>query len=148
MAELLDDKSSESAIKFLKMRWFPVMGAPRVLVADQGREFISWRFEEMCAEMGILLWHCAVQAPWQNGVCKRGGGILKTLATAVVKSHSVIRKDELAMTVQEAVDNQDVNEAGVTPLQAAFGRQPRLHGDVLGDLGNSVSIHGLLDSKT
>ena len=108
MAELLEDKSSDSVIKFFKLRWLPVMGAPRVLVADQGREFISWKFEEMCAEHGILLWHCAIQAPWRNGLCERGGGILKTL---IVRSHSIIGRSEMALAVQEAVMsyNQDIN---------------------------------------
>ena len=149
MAELLEDKSSDSVIKFFKLRWLPVMGAPRVLVADQGREFISWKFEEMCAEHGILLWHCAIQAPWQNGLCERGGGILKTLIAAVVRSHSVIGRSEMALAVQEAVMsyNQDINELGVSPCQAALGRQPRLHGDVLGDFSNTLSAHGLIDSK-
>ena len=147
MAECLEDKSAESMVKFFKMRWIPVMGAPRVLVADQGREFVAWRFEEMCAEHGILLWHTAIQAPFQNGICERSGGILKTLIAAIVKSQSVIGKDEMAMAVQEAVGcyNQDINELGVSPCQAALGRQPRLQGDVLA--GNSIAEHDLLDNK-
>ena len=37
MAEVLPNKSSEAVINFLKTRWFPIFGPPRVLVADQGR---------------------------------------------------------------------------------------------------------------
>ena len=149
MAQVLDDKSSASVVSFLKTRWFPVFGYPRVLVADQGREFISWEFEQMCAEHSILLWHCAVQAPWQNGLCERGGGVLKVLLGALVKSHSVAGKCDMEEALQEAVTayNHDVNDLGVNPSQAALGRQPRLQGDVLGDFGQRVAEHGLLDSK-
>ena len=149
MAQVLDDKSSASVVSFLKTRWFPVFGYPRVLVADQGREFISWEFEQMCAEHSILLWHCAVQAPWQNGLCERGGGVLKVLLGALVKSHSVAGKCDMEEALQEAVTayNHDVNDLGVSPSQAALGRQPRLQGDVLGDFGQRVAEHGLLDSK-
>lgn len=55
MAEVLPNKSSEAVINFLKTRWFPIFGPPRVLVADQGREFISWNFEELCAQHSTLL---------------------------------------------------------------------------------------------
>ena len=84
MAQVLPDKSSDSVVEFLSTRWLPIFGPPRVMIADQGKEFTSWTFEELCARHGILLWHCAVQAPWQNGVCERGGGVLKALATAVI----------------------------------------------------------------
>ena len=51
--------------------------------------------------------------------------------------------------IQEAVAayNSDMTDAGVTPNQAAFGRQPRLHGDTLGDFGRRLSEHGLIESK-
>ena len=149
LAQVLPDKSSKSVIAFLQRKWLPIFGAPRVLVADQGREFVSWEFEQLCAENSILLWHCAVQAPWQNGVCERGGGILKSILKAVIASQSVSGADEMDLALQEAVTsyNGDVNELGVSPAQAALGRQPRLQGDVLGDFGQRVAEHGLVDSR-
>ncbi|CAK8990108.1 unnamed protein product [Durusdinium trenchii] len=38
---VLPDKSSKSVIQFLTSRWLAMFGAPRVLVADQGREFAA-----------------------------------------------------------------------------------------------------------
>ena len=46
MAEALEHKSSEAIAKWFRERWLPIFGAPRVLVADQGREFVSWEFQE------------------------------------------------------------------------------------------------------
>ena len=149
MAEVLHNKSTESVTHFLKTRWFPIFGSPRVLVADQGREFISWQFEELCAQHSILLWHCAVQAPWQNGICERGGGVLKAIASAVIKSQSITGYEEMQLAMQEAVTayNHDINDVGVSPAQAALGKQPRMQGDVLGDFGQRLAEHGLMDSK-
>ena len=149
MAEVLTDKSADAVVNFMVRRWMPIFGPPRVLVADQGREFISWKFEEMAAQHSILLWHTAVQAPWQNGVCEKGGGILKAIATAVIKSQSLLGADDVDLAVQEAVMayNSDINEAGVTPAQAALGRQPRMIGDVLGDFGQRLSEHGLVECR-
>ena len=149
MAEALPDKSSESVVDWFQKRWLPIFGPPRVLVADQGREFISWAFEEMCARHSILLWHIPVQAPWAHGICEKGGGILKALISACVKSHSVLDLEEMNLAVQESVAayNGDVNEMGVTPAQAAIGRQPRMNGDVLGSFQQRLAEHGLLESR-
>ena len=125
LAEVLPNKSSSSVVAFFKKRWFPIFGSPRVLVADQGREFISWEFEEMCAERSILLWHIAVQAPHQNGICERGGGTLKAILGAVVASQSVVGAEEMELALQEAVSayNADINEAGVEAAMHDLTRQ-------------------------
>ena len=120
MAEILDDKLSKSVIRFLQMRWIAAFGPPRTLVYDQGREFVSWEMEEFASSHSIHLHHIAVQAPWQNGVAERSGGILKTSVAAY---------------------NGDVNESGSSPYQATIGRQPRMLCDVLGGIqSDSVKI--------
>jgi transposase InsO family protein len=62
MAEALTHKNSAAVVKWFQERWLPIFGAPRVLVADQGREFLSWEFQEMCDRHSILLHHIPVQA--------------------------------------------------------------------------------------
>ena len=58
MAGILKSKATAEVISFLKQHWLPLMGPPRVLVADHGREFISHEFESFCAG---LLWNwCAM----------------------------------------------------------------------------------------
>ena len=150
MAELLPVKSTAQVLSFLRKRWLPVFGAPRVLVADQGREFISWEFEEVCSAHSILLWHCGVGAPWQNGMCERAGGTLKVILAAIVASHQILGPEQLEEALGEAVAayNSDIGDAGVSPAQAAIGRQPKMLGDVLG--GNFMERfgeHNLVDSK-
>ena len=149
MGEILTDKSADSVVQFVKRRWMPIFGPPRVLVADQGREFVSWKFEEMAAQHSTLLWHTAVQSPWQNGICEKGGGILKAIIAAVVKSQSVVGREEMETALQEAITayNADINEAGVSPAQAALGRQPKMTGDVLGDFGQRLAEHGLVECR-
>lgn len=103
----------------------------------------------MCDEHSILLHHVPVQAPWANGVCERGGGILKGLLECCVKSHSVQGLGEMNTALQECVlaYNSDINEAGVSPCQAAIGRQPRMMGDVLGNFSQRLAEHGLVDGN-
>jgi len=122
LAEVLPDKSTKSVIKFLD-RWLAVFGPPRVMVADQGREFVSWEMEEWASAHSVLLHHIAVQAPWQNGVAERSGGILKTILSAVIASQGVCGAEEMQSALSESVAayNGDINELGTSPYQAAGG---------------------------
>ncbi|CAK9007904.1 unnamed protein product [Durusdinium trenchii] len=149
MAEALEHKSSENVERFMAQKWLPILGPPRVIVADQGKEFVSHAFESFCSKRSIYLHHTAIQAPWQNGICERGGAVLKALARSIIKAHSVLGKEEMETALQEAVMsyNADVTDAGVSPCQAAFGRQPRMHGDCLGDFGRRLAEHSLISSS-
>ena len=149
LAEVLQKKTAGNVIAFIKKRWLPVFGAPRVLVADQGREFISHELAEFCTSHSILLWHCGVGAPWQNGVCERAGGTLRVILNCLVNTHQTQGFDELEEALGEAVGayNNDINELGVSPSQAALGRQPRMSGDVLGSFSQHLGEHGLIDTN-
>lgn len=149
LAEIIPDKSSQSVISFVKRRWLPIFGAPRVLIADQGKEFVSWQFTEFCESVSTLLWHCAVQSPWQNGVAEKSGGILRTLMAAIITANSVIGRAEMDDALGEALGayNSDCNESGMSPQQAAVGRQPLQSGDVLGGVRERLSEHGLIDES-
>ena len=149
MAQVIERKTAGAVVNFLQTRWFPVFGPMRVLVADQGREFISWQLQEFCSEHSVLLWHIGVGAPWQNGIAERSGGILKSVLAATVMANSVQGLSEMELALGEAVSayNMDVNDSGVSPCQAALGRQPRLPGDTLSDIPGRLAEHGLADSK-
>ena len=149
MAQVIERKTAGAVVKFLKTRWFPIFGPMRVLVADQGREFISWELQEFCSEHSVLLWHIGVGAPWQNGIAERSGGILKAILAATVMANSVQGAPEMELALGEALSayNMDVNDSGVSPCQAALGRQPRLPGDTLSDIPGRLAEHGLADSK-
>eukprot|EP00435_Cladocopium_sp_Y103_P044136 s2398_g12.t1 len=112
MAAIIKNKSSQSVIQFLTTHWIPVMGCPEVLVADQGREFISGEFDDFCSSRSIGY-------------------------------------DDMAMAVAEATAayNADINEEGVSPLQAVTGRQQAPVGDVLAGVHGRLAEHGLIDES-
>ena len=110
MAVMVEHKSSAEVIRFLRERWGPVFGMPRTLVCDQGREFISIELERFAEENNVFLYHIGVQAPWQNGLCERTGGILKTLLAACTAAQSLMGREEMALGLGEATTayNMDV----------------------------------------
>ncbi|CAE7234040.1 pol [Symbiodinium sp. CCMP2456] len=149
LAALIPDKSSAAVIDFLLRLWWPILGAPRQVVADQGREFVSEEFQNFCSAHSTHLWHCAVQAPWQNSPAERSGGVLKTLVAALVSEHVTIGSRDMANVVAEACAayNADINEEGVSPLQCVTGRQPTSQGAVLNNFAGRLAEHGLIDSE-
>ena len=149
LAALVPNKSSAEVTRFLSTMWLPLLGAPQILVADQGREFISREFEEWCGMHSIFLHHIGVQCPWQNGIAERSGATLKAIIGALVRIYSLGGADDMQRAVAEAAAayNADVNEEGVSPQQAVTGRQPPAHGDVLSGLSNRLAAHSLIEDK-
>ncbi|CAE7641422.1 RE2 [Symbiodinium sp. CCMP2456] len=127
MAGLIEDKSSQSVCHFLKTHWLPIMGAPRVLVCDQGREFVSEFFCDWAEAAGIYLYHIGVQSPWQNGLAERSGGTLKAITHALVTQHTLLGATQVAEAVGEAVSayNSDINEVALR--ETARVSMTRLH---------------------
>jgi len=64
-----------------------------------------------------------------------------------VRGEAIVGHDEMAMAVGEAVAsyNSDVNEEGISPIQAVTGRQPAPPGDVLAGVSNRLAEHSLVD---
>ncbi|TNC98660.1 MAG: Mu transposase/integrase [Stygiobacter sp.] len=54
----------------LTVSW-PCFGPPRLLVTDQGREFKSRSFREICLQLGIDVQHSPILKPWYKGRIER-----------------------------------------------------------------------------
>ena len=147
MSQVLERKSAEDVIAFVKTRWTPIFGPMRVLVCDQGREFISHQFQDYCSQNSVLLWHIGVGAPWQNGIAERSGGTLKAILSSIVAANSVQGRQEMELALGEATSayNNDINDSGCSPPQAALGKQPRTPGDVLTDIQSRLAEHDLVN---
>ena len=66
--------------------WVRTFGMPRILVADQGKEFIG-KFARKAGEHGALLRLIGARAPWQNGRTERQGGAAKGHLREVERSN-------------------------------------------------------------
>ena len=118
MAEVVRQKSSDEIVTWFTTRWLPVFGPPRALVADQGREFISYAFEEMCARHSILLWHTAVQALIDDGHrpnLMRQMALRETAKVAMTRLHFSrgLRRAEVARSRSTTTTHQQQLEPGM-----------------------------------
>ena len=136
MAAVLETKATEGVISFIKQSWLPLLGPPRTLVCDHGREFVSHEFEAFLAGLGVYAHFTGIGSPWQNGIAERSGGSLKAILGAIIAQHSVTGLAELrdALGMATMAYNMDIGDSGFSPLQVITGRQPRFQGDVLGGI--------------
>ena len=72
-------------------------------VLDMGPEFISGEFSEWMEGHSITPYWSAVEAPWQNGVAERSGGVLKVLLNSIVSAHSCVTKEDMKFALAEAL---------------------------------------------
>lgn len=118
------NKKSASAYAFLKT-WVSVFGAPNKVFSDNGGEFISDDFYEICELFNISVVTTPAKSPWSNGVCERHNQILTNIMLKIkddVKSCNW----HTALAWALSAKNSLLNSHGFSPAQLVFGRNTNL----------------------
>ena len=119
--------------KFLSV-WLRTFGAPSFVLMDQGLEF-QGHFISMLESHGIQPLLIDRDAPYQNGVTERRGGLFKEVyyRTRELKQLATIEEvQDLVHEVSWALQTM-TNRSGYSPAQRVFGKQPSLGLDLLSD---------------
>jgi len=80
---LLPNKSASEVAAAYKWAWLTWAGIPDKIVTDKGREFFG-DFQEVQALLGVKFKMIPVEAPWQNGMVERHGGVMGDIIAAIV----------------------------------------------------------------
>lgn len=126
---LLEHTSSldaASAVKALKNA-VCLFGAPKRIIADQGRCYISQEFKNFCAEHNIQLHYIATGSSRANGQVERVMRTLKSLLTIIENDPNKTWRDELG-NVQLALNSTKSTVTKFTPTELMFG----IHSQSLG----------------
>ena len=119
------DKSSESVRSALLHHFIGKFGVPGTFVSDNGREFTSHLFSELCVRLGIHHQTTTSYHPQANGAIERIHRTLKTSFRALADpSHWV---DHLPFTVL-TINNVGCDNNPFTPHQHLFGQAGKLPG--------------------
>ena len=125
---------------------FSRMGMPKRCLSDQGAEFESNMFQQLCARMGIDKVRTTPYHPSTNSVVER---FHRTLNSMLAKVVSVNQKDwcEHLPTVMAAYRASVHESTQFTPNRLIFGKENRMPVDlVLGDLeGGESNLAGCTD---
>eukprot|EP00435_Cladocopium_sp_Y103_P060316 s936_g22.t1 len=116
--------------------WLQVFGSPSFLILDQGLEF-QGEFIEGLESHGIQPILIDRDAPYQNGVTERRGGLFKEVYYRTRELHQpadVLEVQNMIHEVSWALQTM-TNRSGYSPAQRVFGKQPSIAMDALTDSG-------------
>ena len=77
--------SAEALAKVFFYTWVVRYGAPQVIIADKGRQFISNLFNEFTETLGVELKNSTSYHPHTNGVIERMQGTLKNAIRCLIE---------------------------------------------------------------
>ena len=80
---VLRNKSAQSVAEAFRWAWLNWAGVPEKIVTDKGREFYG-DFQEVVNLLGSKFKMIPVEAPWQNGMVERHGGVMGDIIDSVV----------------------------------------------------------------
>ena len=110
-----------------KWAWMNWAGAPDKIVVDRGREFYT-DFQEVAQKIGAKFRMVPTEAPWQNGMVERHGGVLGDIVQATVMETGAIGADQMTDVCLHAsmAKNRRPGKTGFSPRTLIFGVDERL----------------------
>lgn len=112
----IDSKAAVNAIK----KAVSLFGAPKRIISDQGRCYISAEFKQFCNDHNIELHLIATGSSKANGQVERVMRTLKSLLTIVENDQNKVWRDELS-DIQLALNSTKSRVTGYSPTELMFG---------------------------
>eukprot|EP00971_Amphidinium_carterae_P069590 1377170-Amphidinium_carterae.3 len=128
------EKAAAPTLHALLSAWITPFGVPVEIKADLDPAFRG-KFAEGIATLGAELIHVPAEQHSQLGRIERHNAVLRTALLKLIDEQGVARGEELDLVLAAAVHakNHLMRKAGVSPFIAAFGRLPRIPGELLDD---------------
>ena len=126
LATVLTSKDSQEVIEKFIQSWIATgLGVPEKILVDNGGEFSSEYFKDMCENLNIIVMHTAAHSPFSNGVCERNHAVIDEMVRKMMADPS---KQKLKTALSWAVNakNSMQNVSGFSPYQLVYGRNPNL----------------------
>ena len=135
MVPLFKRETGELIRSVVRHRWVAWAGPPKVLVLDPARPNLGEVLGEFCNNQGITVEQTATGSHWQLGKVERHGGWFQNILQRVLDDVRPTSEEEyMTCIVQtQSAKNSLLTEAGASPYQYVFGRNPRVPTDLLQD---------------
>ena len=117
----------------LRDRWIAWSGPPQKLVVDPSQPNLSQTLGDFCNNHGVDLQQTAADAHWQLGKVERHGQWFQRILSRILdEMRPQTEQDWLSCVFQaQSAKNSLLTEAGASPFQLVFGRNPRVPTDLL-----------------
>ena len=123
------DIGAKEVTDIIEKEWISRFGTPEQIISDNGRQFISTDFRNLCNRYGIEHHHTTPYHLQSNGKIERLHRTLKE----VLRSGSTNEDKEWIQTLPLVLLGlrNKINDSGLSPSQILFGTSTRLPGDVI-----------------
>ena len=133
VAPIFESENAEILKGVLRDSWMSWAGVPQHLEMDPSKPNLSAALAEFCENAGIQVHHTAAEAHWQLGKVERHGQWFSRIFDRVCNEDPPTSGDEFVDRVvhTQQAKNQLITEAGASPCQLVFGRNPQVPQDLL-----------------
>ena len=118
-AVLIKSKESEVIIENFFRSWIAIFGRPSKTLFDNGKEFCSKAFVDMCRHLDIESMTTAAFSPFSNGVVERHNGLLAEMVYKIKEDTNC--STEIALCWAVNAKNNLCNAYGFSPQQLVLG---------------------------
>ena len=126
VAVAIQDQTARTAIDVFTEHWLLKFGAPHRLLTDQGANFESQAFKNLCLLWKIDKVHTTPYHPAGNGVCER---VNKTIKNGLQKTMQGKEKIEWDLYLPDVIFSYNTavhDSTGFTPFRLMFGEEARI----------------------
>ncbi|UYV77866.1 K02A2.6-like [Cordylochernes scorpioides] len=126
----IPDQEASTVSEALLQDWVCLFGVPRILHSDQGRNFESNIFQELCRRLGIEKTRTTPLHPQSDGMVERFNRTLTQHLTMFVNKNQRDWDQHLPMLLM-AYRSAEHESTGYSPARMLFGHELRMPCDVL-----------------
>lgn len=130
----IPNQEAKTVAKVLVEGWVCRLGAPRTVHTDQGRNFESTLFKEMCQLLNIHKTRTTPYHPQSDGMVERFNRTLLSMLSLFVEENQS-NWDALLPYVMLAYRSSVHSSTGFTPFKVVFGQEMVLPVDIMLDVG-------------
>ena len=123
-AIIVRNKGTSTVIKKFLQSWISIFGSPNKVFSDNGGEFESEEFKDMCENFNITFTTTPSYSPWSNDLCERHNYILTETLLKIKEEGKCDWETALAWAIN--AKNSFINVKGFSPYQLVFGRNVSL----------------------
>ena len=117
-------KSSKIITEKFLQNWISVFGPPSKIFSDNGGQFASQDFIDLCENFNIIIITTPAESPWSNAVCERHNKIITDIDLKIKEDIKCTWETALAWVVN--AKNSLMNINGFSSYQLVSGQNVKL----------------------
>ena len=127
----ISDTKAVTIARSLLRHVFAHYSIPKEILTDQGRQFESQLFQELCELLQIHKIRTSSYHPQGNAINERSHATVNNLLRMFILENQETEWDELLPMIMLAINSNLQETINYTPYEAMFGKKPQLPDDLI-----------------